>query len=277
MEVSQKIKVISGTNRGWFGIGCLFCKSYFEFSYMRKIAMQTLRTSLMCLSLILMGHSIVLGQEKYNIGDFSLEGDLDAWYESKNRSVGSLEAVGTYLTVSAPFLSLKDQYISKYWELSNISYRGRVFHNVGLVYDTFLDVVFLKDPLRSFPIKVQQDHVEWFEIKGHHFERVEGQEGFYEVLYNGDSHTLLKKVRIVKKGESSHTEEAYYERTNKYLMKMNGQLKPVLKKSSFIKLFPSRKADINNYVKANLRSKFNKDLDASLIQLAELCDVRLKP
>ncbi len=239
-----------------------------------KTAKRTLKNALLYLFLVWSGSQTVLGQEVYSIDSFDLERDIGAWYNAQMGSAGSsLKIVGTFMPISTAFRTSSPFYPSLNWVASDLSYRGQVFKNVELIYDVHKDILFIKHPQRLTPLKIHQEQVDWFNIDGHYFKRVEGQNGFYEVLYEGTSLKLLKKSTkrlVIKK-------DPFYSNQERYFVVMNGETNRVNKRSSFEKLFPSRKREIKQYVKENLRSVFRKDMDASMLQLTQLCDGHFFP
>ncbi len=224
--------------------------------------------------LLLLTTFAVQGQGKYSVEGLDLKNDdFSDWYLKQTGTPSLFQVVGAYQPLSIPFADSNPFFNSVFSVTSEMSHRGKTFKNIELVYDQFQDMLFMVHPTLTVPIKLQNEYVDWFLMKGHTFKRIEGQPGFFEMLYEGNDLRLIKKNAQKVIGSQ---ENPKYISDNKYFIEINGELKRVTNKRSVIKLFPDKKSLINSYTKQNLRSTFKEDLDLALTQLTELCDTKLK-
>jgi len=193
--------------------------------------------------------------------------------EGKN-ATGSLSVLGTYHPLSPLLFKTDPFYTEETWNDAVISYRGQVFSNLRLSYDINTGILLMLHPKYGMPIKLQQDHVDWFDMSGMHFESIKKGDGFYEVLFSGESIRLYKKsikkdVAEDKSGTSETRTSAFYRREDTYYLDYKGELQTVRKKRSYLQLFPEYKAAFRSYYRDRVRTVIKADLDEANRLMAE--------
>lgn len=210
------------------------------------------------------------GQGKYSKEGINLDSvDFQNWYDTQNGQPSLFQVIGAYRPLSIPFPGSNPFFGSSYSLKSDLNYRGRTFENVDLVYDQHQDMVFMVHPILNAPMKLQDEHIKWFKMNSHLFKQIDGESGYFQILYEGTELMLVKKnaLRIIVSQKNLK-----YVTENRYYVIREGELNKVKKKKSFLKLFPGKKGAINNYMKQTSRSKFKDNLDFSLTQLTQICD-----
>ncbi|WP_339694214.1 hypothetical protein [uncultured Roseivirga sp.] len=213
-------------------------------------------------------------QEKYSIEDFNLEGDIGTWYETQVSTKSLYQVVGAYYSISRSFSGSSPFFSSFYSVTSDLSYRGKLFKNVELVYDLQQDLLYMIHPIQTIPLLLKQRDINWFTMDGHHFVRVIGGKGFLEVLYKGQSLGLYKKF---SKLDRTKDENTFYLQREEYFLLTSKGLTKITNKKSFLKIFPDHKAEIRGFLKQNRQLDFKNNLDFSLLQLTKYCETTIKP
>ena len=103
------------------------------------------------------------------------------------QTTGDYKAISAIKSDSHPFFK------NPSWVEASVNYRGQANSHQQVLYDLFQDVVFLAHPTTGFPVSLNPRFLEWFLIDGHYFQKVEGKEGYFELLYDSEEITLYKK------------------------------------------------------------------------------------
>jgi hypothetical protein len=163
--------------------------------------------------------------------------------------------------------------------------------NGTLVYDhVFYDGVhLLYDELQNSLVFVDESHrimllnekVERFSILGNQFVHIEQKEpikgdnpnGYYQILYEGNSMMLKKEEKQIRELNSFSaaekvrvidTRSVYYLRKGNDYFKMDG-------KKSFFEVWGNYQKEIKEYIKYN-KIKFKKELDIDYARITAFCD-----
>ncbi len=150
-------------------------------------------------------------------------------------------------------------YITREFTRGSLVYGRQFYGNVNLKYDLNADDILLDVGYKwKFPIlKLFKDRITEFNLGGKTFINLGNEysditEGFHEVLWSSDSLTLLKKHQKKKFRRIQQT-VAYYEFAddNSYYFKDNDIIYTLRNKRDLIKVFPSRKKEINKLYSKN--------------------------
>lgn len=243
----------------------------------------SLRGLIFCtLALIYCSSAHLQAQSRQIVLDTNLFNTPEIWFDSLvGRSNSSLingpEYIVDYIgRTSHPF------FISKNWQKGDIFYQGNLYREVPLLYDIYQDILLLKhldkDLLPVF-LRVQTDRVDYFKVHDHLFmwfalpdsSGMDLNPGFYDLIYEGQSHLLL--ARRIKRDfiERSRRE---FEEAHKFYLISQGHFIPVKTKKDFYELYPNQISDIKAYIKAN-KLKINPRHESDLINLTRFCDKAL--
>ncbi len=146
------------------------------------------------------------------------------------------------------------------FQQGSIVYDGQFYDQIPLKYDLHTDELLLNIGYNyQYPTLILfKSKVEQFTIGNSHFVQIVNTtekskvKGFYEVLFEGDSLTLLKKNK--KKGfKRIKGSTVYYEfiPEDSYLVKNNGEFHHIENKQDIVRIWPSKREFINeNYNQA---------------------------
>ncbi|WP_373518713.1 hypothetical protein [Pricia sp.] len=138
----------------------------------------------------------------------------------------------------------------------SINYEGQPYYELQLKYDSYEDVLLINSKNgKGTVLRLNSAKIKNFVIDAHKFintdrgiQEANEVSGFYEVLLETSSFTLLKKNKknILKKIRS---ELVYYEFKSDIEIYLNykGKYYPIPKKRDLIRIFPEFKKNINAY------------------------------
>ncbi|HEV7347591.1 hypothetical protein [Telluribacter sp.] len=177
-------------------------------------------------------------------------------------------------------------YSSEEWQTGSVYYDGQLFNQVPLLYDIVRDQVVIKYVKGVGNVILQSEKVHYFQIfpggAPHHFIRCEARAGhglrtgFYDVLYNGTSTVLARRIkeRLEQVGTSKVTVEFPYK--DIFYLKKNGKYQPVHSKKSVLALMQDQKKPVKQYLKQHNIS-FKENREAAIITLATYYDQLTNP
>lgn len=169
-------------------------------------------------------------------------------------------------------------FLNPSWIKGSVTYNGKIFNDVSLKYDLVSDELVLMHFNGYFMISLNKETVDDFILEAHHFRRFGDnkkltgnlEEGYYEVLYNGNSLLLkkhMKEINTVGQGNNQGFEVSG--KTSLYLIR-NGNVAAVKTKKSFMRQLPSGES-LNRYVKT-LKPWFKKDPQYFMVQVLKFLD-----
>lgn len=157
---------------------------------------------------------------------------------------------------------------SKDFVLGTVEYKEQSYFNVELKYDVYEDQLLIKNPdLSGSPIAVlDKESITTFKINDHLFKNLvfstrknNGLSGFFEVLIDDDSLTLLKKhtkkiFRLLESetdGVELYGSKLYYKFKDgsSYYLRYNNEYYPLKKIVSLNSIFPQYKTELKEIYK----------------------------
>jgi hypothetical protein len=142
------------------------------------------------------------------------------------------------------------------------------YDSVHLLYDELQDELVFVD--ESHRVMLLNEKIERFSLLGHPFINL-AEQGFFELLYEGNSTLLKREEKKVRKVNSFSAEDrvidtrpVYYIRKEDHLVRIDG-------KETFVKLWGNYEKEISAFIKHN-KIKFKKDLDSDYGRVTAFCD-----
>ncbi len=173
----------------------------------------------------------------------------------------------------------------------DIMYHGKIYRGVSLNLDANLQTPLVKVNSGIVTVAIPPSEVDWMTIDEHRFENLrlaghtEASEGFYELLYDGGSFRLYKRVdkKIDSSAESVNGTEIgytdlFYKGTvhtffryvpSYFLTEGDSQLQPVRSKSSLLRHFPDKKKAAVQYLRSLNTATFRITKEQSYIEIAK--------
>ncbi|GAA4276158.1 hypothetical protein [Aquimarina mytili] len=148
--------------------------------------------------------------------------------------------------------------------LGSVTYDGQTYYNIGMKYNLEKDMllVALKSATTASTIQLISDKIEEFVIEDFRFKRVVGSfeegdliNGFYQVLVENSSYSLLKKHKknrrkIIQAGKLVSYK---FVSDNSYILFVNQGFKKITTKADIINIYPIHKKEIKEFYEAYKR------------------------
>lgn len=216
---------------------------------------------------------------QYPIDNILLEGDGTSWYDHQIGLQHTLLQHGELAVLTRKSPNSHAYYGKSAWTDMHITYRNQAFYNVSALYNIEEDALIIVNNLgpsfTAYPIKLQKEHVERFEIGDDSFVYIDEQvswhaKGFYKAIYEGEEVSLLSKV--FKRLDLKHRVLTYKE-NNHYFLKRDGQFYRLKRLSGLLKLYPEYKKEIRQYKRELSLGKVDKPANEDkLSRLVEFCE-----
>jgi hypothetical protein len=175
-------------------------------------------------------------------------------------------------------------FLTEEWQTGSVLYDGQLFSGVPLLYDIFKDQLVVRYTRGVGSVALQSEKVYSFTFDGHNFVRIlAGQPeayglrtGFYDVLYEGKTRLLSRRVkeRLQQISETKITIE-FPPRDVFYLLK-DGQYQAVHSKASVLSLLEDQKKPLKKYFRQNKLS-FRENREQAIKALATHYDQLSQP
>ena len=164
---------------------------------------------------------------------------------------------------------------SKFWSSGEVILSGQHYANVPLVFDVEQELLVMKHPQaqRLEGISLNMDAVDAFKLHGHIFKRLTTAEaaGFYDLLYEGDSVSLIvkraKEYAVKKEGVEFVPRDEFY-------VLASNQLLPITNLRSLKKHFPGHWSLLKK-IRKERKLKFTSRHERQMTELIERFDKSL--
>ncbi len=157
-----------------------------------------------------------------------------------------------------------------------IMYDNIRYENVPLKFDLVKNEILTKDPSGIFSVGLFHDKIAFFTIHGHtHIRIVEDDSkrslptGFYDLLYNGHTASLLKKEYKTLQSKVTQIEGLwnYIEYKNDFFVRKGNEYYHVDTQRGLLNALKDKKPELQQYIRSN-RLKFKKDeVEKSLLSI----------
>ncbi len=147
----------------------------------------------------------------------------------------------------------------------SVRYNQVTYENIQLMLDLITDELIVRHFNNIFLIQLVKDKVDWFNIKGHHFEHL-GRDmglspGFYDRVYDGNNIKMyVRRRKMIQEVIQHMTIEKIVHPEDRYYIVKDGQFHTVRSKSSVIKLLGNKRQLNQSLRQNNIRFKANREL-----------------
>jgi hypothetical protein len=142
------------------------------------------------------------------------------------------------------------------------------YDGVHLLYDELQDELVFVD--ESHRVMLLTEKIEHFSILDHQFIKM-GEQGFFELLYEGNSTLLKREEKTIRKVNSFSTEDRVIDTRPVYYIRKEDHLVRIEGKESLIKIWGNYEKEISAFIKHN-KIKFRKELDSDYARVTAFCD-----
>jgi hypothetical protein len=157
-----------------------------------------------------------------------------------------------------------------------IRYNGNWYKNILLLYDVYNDI--MVSTLNNNLFILNTDKISDVYLLNHHFIHINGQgqdnlpPGFYDVIYNGKSQVLTKRIKIINDHVTGQQVlETFYEDKSTTYIKKGDKYYLADSRRTFLDTFNDQKKNLNRYMKDN-KIDYKKDKEGDAAKLAAYYD-----
>lgn len=142
---------------------------------------------------------------QYSLDGLSISENTDQWFIDQLGVENSGIITGSFYQIQSKSVNSHPFFLDKNRIVGSLKFRGQVYQNINLSYQLEDDIILTNNPNElsryNQSIRLNGDHVEWFEISNHLFRKYDPRlknqsQGFYEVIYEGPSLKLLAKHQV---------------------------------------------------------------------------------
>ena len=182
---------------------------------------------------------------------------------------------GPEYTGGDPTISGHPNFNSRSYQYGTVIYDGHRYDSLLLAYDIFIDqlVLVFSESGEFFTISPSKNKIELFTIGDHPFiqsAEVKGEEGFFELLYDGKTQALAKRTKITTPFREGNFLYKYRE-VDRYFVRYQGSYVEIGSKGSFLNLYKERKKDFKSYIR-QYRLDFGSDPERFLSVMCNYID-----
>ncbi|MCF2503549.1 hypothetical protein L0663_09195 [Dyadobacter sp. CY107] len=169
------------------------------------------------------------------------------------------------------------------WHNGVLMYDGQRFDSIPMLYDIFKDEVIIKH-FNGDHILLQSEKIDYFYVDNHTFERLEAgkdineqmRTGFYDVLYNGKTRTIVRRVKQRQEKIVDKMVIALYPQKNNFFIRKGDRYHGVSSKKSAFNLFPEYKKELRKVLK-DQKIKYRKNREVAIVTIVETYDKLARP
>jgi hypothetical protein len=169
-----------------------------------------------------------------------------------------------------PYFEVKD------FQPGTLQFDGREFTAVPMLYDLVRDVVTVEHEA-GFRVSLRPDKLPSFSFRNHQFIRLIDSTtlhlspGFYDLLYNGPTQLLAKRVKKIAINSSVSQGVGQFEYKVTYYIRRNGLYQPIKNGRTLLASLEDRKKELAAYIKAQ-KLRFKPDPEPAIVAVARYYD-----
>jgi hypothetical protein len=167
------------------------------------------------------------------------------------------------------------------WSTGTVYYDGQLFPQVPMLYDVVKDQLVIRYTEGLGNVSLQSEKVGYFTLAGeHHFARMEAQPGlrpgFYEVLYNGPTKVLARRVKERQEQIVVNRLTVEFPVFDHYYLFHSGRYHPAPTRRAALALMPEQKKKLRQYLR-DQSLDFRQNRQGTLTALAAYYDQLSRP
>lgn len=170
-------------------------------------------------------------------------------------------------------------FIDRKYEKGAVFYDGQRYDSIPMMYDIVRDELVIKHINGFEPILLQSPKVSFFTIYGHNYLNLKSgkdinpdmQTGFYDLIYNGKSKTLVRRIKQRQEKINEKKVIALFPEKNFFYIYSNGKYNEVHTRKSVTRLFPAQKTELRKALREQ-NIKFRKDRERAIVTMVARYD-----
>lgn len=146
-------------------------------------------------------------------------------------------------------------------QAGNVIYNGVYYRDLRMQYDVVRDELAIKPAESGFRVRLRSELVTAFSINTDRFVRFASPDdggnavglttGFYEMLYDGKTQVVSRRIKTINEDVSSGTYKANYVQKDRFYVLKDGAYHDVKSKRSVLGLFDGQTRELRKYIRAN--------------------------
>ncbi len=171
---------------------------------------------------------------------------------------------------------------AEFYSMGWIVYNDMLFDSVELKYDVYKQQVVIQHydgKGYSKDLILANEWIKEFFYEGHYFVKIEENlairsdldDGFYEILYDGKTETISKRIKLYNEVIDDQKIKKEFITKDKFYLLHNDQFHHIKNKRSLLNTLVDRKREVKKFIKRN-KLKFRKELENSLLQVSRYYD-----
>ncbi|CAG5007402.1 hypothetical protein DYBT9275_04037 [Dyadobacter sp. CECT 9275] len=161
-------------------------------------------------------------------------------------------------------------YVERKWEKGSVYYDGQRFDSIPMLYDIVRDELVIRS-LQGDYMLLQSERVKYFDLMGHHFDRMitgktigpSMQTGFYDLIYKGKTRTLVRRKKERQEKIIEKKIIPLFPQKDFYYIFQNGMYHQVRSKKSVLALFPEHSRELKKVLREQ-HIKYRKNREAAI-------------
>lgn len=168
---------------------------------------------------------------------------------------------------------------SDQFKSADINYQNFLYRNIPLKYDLMKNQLVILNASKEFEMAIINNYVSEFKIDNHFFIKINHDsihvynpgQGFYELLYNGNSSVIAKYFKRVEASLKAEDNTSSFIEYDKYFVFANNEYYEVEKISNYFNLHKDQKGQLKKYMRKE-KLNYSKDPAKALVSLAAYFD-----
>jgi hypothetical protein len=163
-----------------------------------------------------------------------------------------------------------------------VTYNGIYYKGVSMQYDIVRDQLVVQPVGSGFKVRLHNEQVSRFAINANPFIRLvaptEGGSaiglttGFYEMLYDGKTKALARRIKTIHEDISSGAYKADFLQKDRFFILKEGSYRDANSKGAILSIFKDQSKELRKYIRANDLIFKGEQLGTALTQLARHYD-----
>jgi hypothetical protein len=168
---------------------------------------------------------------------------------------------------------------SDQFKSADIKYQNFIYRDIPLKYDLMKNQLVILNATKEFEMAIINNYVSEFKINNHSFIKINSDsvhvynpgQGFYELLYNGNSSVLAKYYKRVEASLKAEDNTSSFIEYDKYFVFANNEYHEVERISDYFSLHKDQKGQLKKYLRKE-KLNYAKDPAKALVSLATYFD-----
>lgn len=164
------------------------------------------------------------------------------------------------------------------WQQGSVHFSDHLYEHVSLRYDLLKDKLLVEFSQGYESIELITNRIKYFVIQDHTFVRLSPsadkstmEEGFYDLIYNGQSKVLVKRYKVIKEISDQGIMTVEYIDKQKLFLQQGERFTPIRVKRDALNAFGENKTEIRKFL-VREKIQFKSDPEMSLAAMATFND-----